>query len=357
MDKNIIFCVLAVFGLHFSGKKLKTYRKWLLNFVMALYHLIVIHILLATVLDFKDIKDIKRKLPFIVISCECILIWILFYQRKNLIRKSILQIKTYKKQLNIFENKRFTYLVTIITISILFLPYINCAISFKFNISSFILNDKYWTYGYKAYYREIISHISDFLHFNISICFPMLSALLLNLIMYSWAEILKHYNNLLQNCLCDSSFFENNNFLQLYFHIYNNLLDLNEILNYPTFVLIMFCFLYIYITLYYAFSDNTFHFNLLFCLICGCEILISLTLCASLIPEYLQNISTTAGQLIEKFSPDFHNSLFMLYLKRMEEKRIICISSCGMIHLKKKFMLSAAGVILTYELLIINLKL
>ena len=78
---------------------------------------------------------------------------------------------------------------------------------------------------------------------------------------------------------------------------------------------------------------------------------------SSVIPEKLAEIRNTAKYFITKYgnSPFIsRNALF--YLKRIEKEDAIYISACGMFKFTRKFVLSAIGITLTYNLLLINIK-
>ncbi|KAG8191708.1 hypothetical protein JTE90_008773 [Oedothorax gibbosus] len=92
----------------------------------------------------------------------------------------------------------------------------------------------------------------------------------------------------------------------------------------------------------------------------GIIILFSLTLCGSKIPETMSKIKETAGKLLvrnAKYKLQYGLGNEAIYLlRRVEKNQIIHLSACGMVKIKKSYLLSAIGGLFTYGLLILNFK-
>ncbi|KAG8197540.1 hypothetical protein JTE90_007276 [Oedothorax gibbosus] len=92
----------------------------------------------------------------------------------------------------------------------------------------------------------------------------------------------------------------------------------------------------------------------------GIIILFSLTLCGSKIAETMSKIKETAGKLLvrnAKYKLQYGLGNEAIYLlRRVEKNQIIHLSACGMVEIKKKFLLSAVGGLATYGLLWLNFK-
>ncbi|GFU57846.1 hypothetical protein TNCV_2705851, partial [Trichonephila clavipes] len=73
---------------------------------------------------------------------------------------------------------------------------------------------------------------------------------------------------------------------------------------------------------------------------------------SSRIPEAISKIKTIAGFLIDKYPHDLKQFEEIKLLKKIKEKEIIYLSAGGIVKLKKSFLLSSFGTLLTYGLLI-----
>ncbi|KAG8199640.1 hypothetical protein JTE90_009471 [Oedothorax gibbosus] len=84
---------------------------------------------------------------------------------------------------------------------------------------------------------------------------------------------------------------------------------------------------------------------------------ICLTLMSSRIPEELSEVKTIAGVLIQnhKVKTKQKNEVLFL-LNRIEKSEIIHLTACGLMEFERSFILSALGNVLTYGLLVFNLK-
>ncbi|KAG8199639.1 hypothetical protein JTE90_009470 [Oedothorax gibbosus] len=84
---------------------------------------------------------------------------------------------------------------------------------------------------------------------------------------------------------------------------------------------------------------------------------ICLTLMSSRIPEELSEVKTIAGVLIQKHKIKTKQKDEVLFLlNRIEKSEIIHLTACGFVEFERSFILSAIGIVLTYGLLVFNLK-
>ncbi|GFT11322.1 uncharacterized protein TNCV_1144171 [Trichonephila clavipes] len=89
----------------------------------------------------------------------------------------------------------------------------------------------------------------------------------------------------------------------------------------------------------------------------GIVVIVSLTICNSRIEELMLKIKTTTESIIDKHKFDKLTGKGTIeVLERMEKKDIIFISACETVHFKKSFLLSAVGALITYGVLLVNLK-
>ncbi|GIX73458.1 uncharacterized protein CEXT_89551 [Caerostris extrusa] len=81
-----------------------------------------------------------------------------------------------------------------------------------------------------------------------------------------------------------------------------------------------------------------------------------LILYCSRLSESMCRIRETAACLIDQYQFDnFQGKRISFLLERIEKKDIIYLSACGMINLKRSFLLTAVGAIFTYGILIYSL--
>lgn len=89
----------------------------------------------------------------------------------------------------------------------------------------------------------------------------------------------------------------------------------------------------------------------------SCGTLFVLCLYSSLIPHHMSRIKWDIGVCIDKIKPNctFENDDLML-LKRIEEKNAIHVKVGGFVIIEKSFILSVAGVLFSYGMLLININ-
>lgn len=86
-------------------------------------------------------------------------------------------------------------------------------------------------------------------------------------------------------------------------------------------------------------------------------ILLSFTICASMMPENVKKIQIAARDLIVTCgNHKFPAEQLLFNLKRIEKEDVVYISPCSLFSVNRGFILTAAGATLAYDLLIINFK-
>lgn len=91
--------------------------------------------------------------------------------------------------------------------------------------------------------------------------------------------------------------------------------------------------------------------------ICSAIMLVCFTIYSSMIPEKLTEIRLTVRKFLNKYGHNRSLSEKNLFcLTRIESEEIVHISVCGMFYMTRYYILSASGALLTYGLLIINLR-
>ncbi|GIY69713.1 uncharacterized protein CDAR_219961 [Caerostris darwini] len=81
-----------------------------------------------------------------------------------------------------------------------------------------------------------------------------------------------------------------------------------------------------------------------------------LILYCSRLSENMSDVKETAAGLIDQCPFEYFQGKRILFLlKRIEKKDIIYLSACGMINIKRSFLLTAVGAIFTYGIIIYTL--
>ncbi|KAG8179462.1 hypothetical protein JTE90_021026 [Oedothorax gibbosus] len=225
----------------------------------------------------------------------------------------------------------------------------------------------YWAFGIEVS-NPVLSWTLVFFgslnFFVINTGYPCLIVLSMCLLIQQCVNILSAYEKQLQSMAFGPSCFDT---LVDYFCAVEIIRLLKDILSVPLFLALIISLFDIFVSvssLLYA-SDSfevpaILALEMVLTILTGIIILVSLTLYGSKIPESLLKIKETAGMLLvrnakQKFKYGIQNEMMYL-LRRIEKSEIIHMSVCGLIEIRKSFLLTAVGGLCTYGLLILNFK-
>lgn len=197
----------------------------------------------------------------------------------------------------------------------------------------------------------------------------MLVTLTVCTIEYRCGEILRFYKKKLENLYGEEDLSNVLDFALFYFKIIKILKKLRETLSTLLFLLLLcncmatFTGLYLIVS-YSQLMENEFEewefvllIQVLFITISGACMIFAQAVFGSLIPENLREIRDTAANLIEIHGKELDSrSKIYFYLKRIERKDIVHLTACDMINVQRHLLLSCFGALLTYGLLLINMK-
>ncbi|GBM85653.1 hypothetical protein AVEN_150181-1 [Araneus ventricosus] len=187
---------------------------------------------------------------------------------------------------------------------------------------------------------------------------PLITVLSFCVLLNYYGRLLSQYNDDLK---CINFYVSSNNnthILQRYFKIFSLIHRLKAVLSVPLFLLLIDGFLILYIGILFRLRHldrrlNLFYIDLVSKLLTGSLILSSITLYSSRIAEYLMQIKTTAEDLVDQSGGyAFYGKNAPFLLHRIESKNVIHLSACGIVDLKRSFLLAAFGIVLTYGILI-----
>lgn len=163
--------------------------------------------------------------------------------------------------------------------------------------------------------------------------------------------------------LKEKKFYKIVEFLKDIFNIMKILQKLQKVLAYPTLILICVSLEMIFRLFYDTLLQKElliqarFFTRVIFNGLCGFLIMVLYCISSSMIPEQLTEIKKTATHYLNKYGDNISIPRSVIYcLKRIEKQDVVYISACGMFSINRQFILTAVGVTLSYDLLIINFK-
>ncbi|KAG8177646.1 hypothetical protein JTE90_014866 [Oedothorax gibbosus] len=223
----------------------------------------------------------------------------------------------------------------------------------------------YWTFGIEIYNPVLSWSLMFFGVYNffaINTGCPCLIVLSMCLLIQQCVNILSAYERKLQGMAFGPNCFDT---ISDYFCAVEIVRLLNDTLSVPLFLAMIISLFDIFISIS-TFLLHSFEVPAILALemaltsLTGIIILLSLTLYGSKITESLSKIKQTAGNLLvrnakQKFELGIRNETVYL-LRRIEKSEIIHLSPCGIIEIRKSFLLTAVGGLCTYGLLILNFK-
>ncbi|GBM92337.1 hypothetical protein AVEN_146881-1 [Araneus ventricosus] len=200
--------------------------------------------------------------------------------------------------------------------------------------------------------------VGGYVHGTVIVEFPTLIALSICYHVKRWAILLSTYNIYLKNMDFHANPANFSNIFQEYIIIEKHLRILKETLSIPLLLCLSCAFVNSYIMLSETLQLNE-SFRLLdICTYSIMDVLFTagLTIACSMIPENMLKIKTTAGILLDRYQLyDVIEEKEIHILKRIEGKNIIYLTAGDVINIKRSFLLSSSGTLLTYGLLIYNL--
>ncbi|GBN83769.1 hypothetical protein AVEN_56513-1 [Araneus ventricosus] len=282
----------------------------------------------------------------------------MLYQKKNL-RFLVISLLSHRK-VNVHRPKK-----TIIDFAKVFCinGMIPALLSTLILLSTSEEEYQYWTFGQKIgnpICRKVVIFIGVHIYITVSIeflCDTLLS--ICGLIMHCGQYILQYSNNLKS---LDFNTLSNKHvdILNDYNIMGKNILHLKEILLVPSFLVLSCCFFNLYAFLSYGLEEDRISDNIIECVasvFVGTAGITLMVIYSSQIPQNMMKIKASAGHLIEKYQLGvFNGGKVYCTLDRIEKKEVIYLSAWGMVDFQKSFLLTAFGTLLTYGLLILQLK-
>lgn len=358
--KEFIWYILALHGINVPGYRLGHCSKCFSFVVIFLLILAQLHLTLANICLALN-ENVKSGLTYLALtSHSCIIFYSFFIKRKN-IWSIELKLQRYIQLFNVtgtISNCRIKFMIT----SVLFIPF-GLFIYTEICLFVFALDQDtsdYWFLGLGRAHSRVSHLVVRFYGFMIyyTVCdLPLLLTLVLNIILHRWAQVLKTYAKMMRLQFFGGGREE---FLKEFFLVRKILRQFNQTVSVISFSLLAYALESIFSSLLCIVKLKS-QFNayslteIIFSLFIGIVILISYAFSCSEISGGQHKIKILAQELLVKHvDNNFLSKNCLHYLRIISKEDIVYMSACGMFDITRGLILSAIGVTLTYDLLIIN---
>lgn len=359
---DIMWHILAITGLNFLNKRLGIIAKFIRTCFIFCFVLSLLQYAIGNVCLMKE-KLYRESVVRFLLPFNSVLLWYISYSKRNDISYVVLKVYRLRKRY-ITSKKLRLWIIIILTIVGLVLPILACI--YNQIITNFQMFDLVmWSFEFQMEYGiwlRVILFFTQISTFILNFSFPFYLMFCMCALFYRCSESLSGYNRLLQIQLRTTMKGGKCTYAE-FFEIVNFLHTLNKTLTEITCFLILHCLEGIFGALFAVSLRIIFNIaitdviNLLYCGICSIIMTVYFSICCSKIPENLLEIKRTVRNFLNSCGYchliSKHN---LFYLMRIETEDIVYISVCGMFHVTRSYILSALGFLLTYGLLIINLK-
>lgn len=359
---NILWYILAVTGLTFGNYRLGAIAKCLRIIFIAGFGIIRLYFAVNIMCGIGS-ESYKISLSSIMFLFYTALMWYFAYSKRKSISNVISEVYRRSKRYN-NSKAPLKHVLVLLTLTILICPFFLClVIGIIENLETVDVSG--WLLGYniqdKIWKRIIL--LSAFLAiFIFDSGFSYFLTISICVIFYRCSKLISSYNRSLQNEL-RTKFIINIAHFSEFFQFVKILRDLNKTFQHLSFLIIIYNMQKLFIVLLHSTQGDIYNASLfgilllLYSGICSIIMIVALTICSSLIPESLIEIKTVVRDYIN--DPNYTYTISkrnLFYLNRLECEDIVHISACGMFQLTRGFILSALGLMITYGLLFINIK-
>ncbi|GBM99395.1 hypothetical protein AVEN_16059-1 [Araneus ventricosus] len=340
----------------------RIYYKFYSNYLFAALPLYAVYLIITGLISGYDDEDTKLSISYIFVNLCLLSLWYsTLYQKKNLQFLTSSLLSHWKLPIH-RPKKTFTGFANVFCINGT-IPALLAA-SIVWLKTEEANQHPYWTFGQNIdnpVYQKAASFVGTYVYYTVSIEFLCVTILsLCDLIKHCGQYILRFSNNL--KCMDFNIISDNHaDILNDYNIIEKNIRHLREILSVPMFLILLCCFFNLYVALTYGIGNkltsNDIIIEFVTSVFVGIAGITLLVIYSSQIPENMLKIKASAGYLIEKYQLSVFNSgKVYCTLDRIEKKEVIYLSAWGVVDFKKSFLLTAFGALLTYGLLILQLK-
>lgn len=366
LKRHIIIDIPLLIILTLNGTKFNKDIRIRLNYISYLYaiifHTFAIYTISVSAAHAIVQSDFKISLAYLSIIIQSYFLWYLFKFSQNKFFNTLECIQFHKNYLTITSNKNYKLYCLLL--------FIYCYPFTLSSLSTYLSYDSldqaaFFSFGIKIRnmsLRNGLNFIGNIAYYTVYTQYPALITLSMCFLINYFKIILIEYKRQLKKLHLDVMFGHNIDILREYFNIVTSIRYLKDTLSFPLFLVIVNCFFNLYTTLAYFLQltspveaaillENTSNACM------GCINLICLTLTSSRIPEELSELKVICGVLIQRHKLKYvHLEETIFLLKRIEKSETIYLTACGLVHFQRSFLLSAFGALLTYGLLVFNMK-
>lgn len=354
LKETFLWHILTIIGLNVTGIHLKSAVKCFFVFIRVFFFILAIYVRLWYGIHIRRSVEKFYNISYFVLTCFIIGT---FWKKRKQISRTLLHLRKYQTQYQA-KDIYLVHFANIISVLMLARPFWMAfakEIIEKSTDSSQILVQNETC----NLILNVILRFGKYIAIDFPNSLPVLLSVALSITFYRWSMVLDIYEHVLRQLRATEN---NSEFLEDFFSIHKCLRRVSKSLSLISFLIIFHSMTILFVTLHFAITRSTELFSSAFVtvqiflqFISGALTLTSYTFCAGRIPESLQNIKETARELFVVYGGKNclpKNVLF--YLERMEREDVVYISAYGLFNITKGFILSAVGVTLTYDLLIIN---
>ncbi|GBO28955.1 hypothetical protein AVEN_220796-1 [Araneus ventricosus] len=220
-----------------------------------------------------------------------------------------------------------------------------------------------WTFVYRIennIIRKFVDFICAYAYYSTYMELPLFIALSISVLIHQYGVLLLEYKkDLISNNFPRTPVYYSK-IAKEYNKIEEDVIFLKETLSVPLFFSLLLSVLHLYTALSSISQlEIPLHSVMELCnnAITGAAVLFSLAYFSCKIPEYMSEIKTSIGSLIDKHEFNHSNGVKdLLILHRIQRKETIYLSACDAIYFKRNFLLSVYGALLIFVLLISNLR-
>lgn len=298
---------------------------------------------------------------FIFLLSLTFLLWYVFFSRKKSFYNLFCKIYENRYLWRIPMNNKSKLLIkALLVINYLFLflfPVIDLALinCYKYE------GNLFWKFIYRMKNKNFENVLILYGYFCACLFFvhiPVLITVTVCTMMYRCAELLKQVKRKLDLLLKKNNL---THYATSYFYILEMLRELKSVISVPLLILLLTNFLGVFIALSSMMLIKNLEtyskFEITVSCVAGTCKLVALSLCASLIPQYMTEIRFIAEKLVERHAKQpIKKFEDIFYLKRIERKESIYMTACDVVDYDKNLILSVFGAMFTYGLLIINFE-
>ena len=303
---------------------------------------------------------IKIGISQILLTLSSSLIWLTCFFRRKKFTILIQKFFSFRNRYGIEKNSS-TFIQLFIAILILLLFMVS-------QVQHFVVDSQstfaFWTLN--AEIPEGASKSSIIIVINLinfaTYFFPVFVTFILSIILYKFADFFHFYNTSLKSQLRVVKKCKRIEFLEDFPMMLKLQCRMNELMNYPLFFPVLYSLHEIFKVLHFLILNRgVLRYSLIVDVIltftCSGAMLVMYSICSSMVTENMTKVTVTAREKVNSHVFGTVNSIplnVLLCLKRIEKEKIVYVSVCDLFHLSKSFILSAIGITLSYDLLIIT---